>query len=138
MLKNDDRKRSFGPLSTLRFLYKVRYAVGLYDHAMRGAVTERVTNRIAIRQEIIRRNLRLSDHATAQVVQKFQSGIGIPLSDAPTDDGFLRPGHADENVLIALGDGQPSSNTPLVATGGEIAGLILWRLSPTGGNRPAK
>jgi hypothetical protein len=27
-----------GRVSALRFLYKVRYAVGLYDHAMRGAI----------------------------------------------------------------------------------------------------
>ena len=29
--------------------------------------------------------------------------FGIPLADAPADDRLLRPGHADENVLIALG-----------------------------------
>jgi hypothetical protein len=38
----------------------------------------------------------------AQVVEKFQGRVGIPLADAPTDDGLLRSGHADENVLIAL------------------------------------
>jgi hypothetical protein len=64
------------------FLYQMRYAVGLYDDAMGSAVAERVTDRIAIRQKAIGRNLRLSDDATAQVAQKFQRGIGIPLADA--------------------------------------------------------
>jgi hypothetical protein len=30
--------------------------------------------------------------------------IGIPLDNAPADNGLLRSGHADENVLIALGE----------------------------------
>jgi hypothetical protein len=89
---------SGGRIAALSFLYEMRYRIGLVDDAVRGAVTERVADRIAIRQEAVRRNLGLSDHATAQVIQKFQRGICIPLADAPTDDGLLRPGHADENA----------------------------------------
>ena len=29
--------------------------------------------------------------------------LGVTLADAPANDGLLRPGHADKNVLIALG-----------------------------------
>ena len=42
-------------------------------------------------------------HATAQVVQEVHGGLHRALADAPANDGLLRPGHADENVLIALG-----------------------------------
>jgi hypothetical protein len=50
---------------------------------MRSTVAERVANRIAIGQKAIRRNLRLTDHATAQVVQEFQGRLGVTLADAP-------------------------------------------------------
>jgi hypothetical protein len=36
-----------GRVSTLRFLYKVRYRIGLYDHAMRGAIAECIADRYA-------------------------------------------------------------------------------------------
>jgi hypothetical protein len=70
---------------------------------MRGAVAERVADRHAVRMKAIRRNLRLTDDAAAQVVQKVHRGLCVTLADAPANDGLLRPGHADENVLIALG-----------------------------------
>jgi hypothetical protein len=76
----------------LSFLYEVRYRIRLYDHTMRGAVAKRVADRIAIGQKAIRRNLGLADHALAQVVQKFQGRIGVPLADAPADDRLLRSG----------------------------------------------
>ena len=34
-----------GRVAALRFLYQMRYAVGLYDHAMRGAVAEGIADR---------------------------------------------------------------------------------------------
>ena len=67
-----------------------------------AVITERLTDRIAIGQKAVRRNLRLTDHTAAQVVQKFKRGIAIALSNAPADNGLLRPGHADENVSVAL------------------------------------
>jgi hypothetical protein len=36
-------------------------------------------------------------------MQEIHRAFGIPLADAPTDDGLLRPGHTNENVLIAFG-----------------------------------
>jgi hypothetical protein len=36
-------------------------------------------------------------------MQEVHGGLHVALADAPTDDRLLRPGHADENVLIALG-----------------------------------
>ena len=47
-------------------------------------------------------DLRLADDAAAQVVQEIHRGLSVALANAPTDDRLLRPGHADENVLIAL------------------------------------
>jgi hypothetical protein len=35
---------------------------------------------------------------------RIHRAFGIPLADAPANDGLLRSGHADKNVLIALGD----------------------------------
>ena len=45
----------------------------------------------------------LADNAAAEVVQEIHRGLTVPLADAPADDRLLRPGHADENVLVALG-----------------------------------
>ena len=45
-----DRRRGVPALS---FFYEVRYAVGLYDHAMRGGIAKSVADRIAIGQEAI-------------------------------------------------------------------------------------
>ncbi|WP_244621233.1 hypothetical protein FJN17_34515 [Bradyrhizobium symbiodeficiens] len=36
-------------------------------------------------------------------MQKVHRAFGIPLADAPANDCLLRPGHAHENILIALG-----------------------------------
>lgn len=36
-------------------------------------------------------------------MQEVHGPFNIPLADAPADDCLLRPGHADENLLIALG-----------------------------------
>jgi hypothetical protein len=33
-----------GGVAALRFIYEVRYRIGLYDHAMRCAISKRVTN----------------------------------------------------------------------------------------------
>jgi hypothetical protein len=41
-------------LTALRFLYQMRYAVGFYNHAMRGAIAERVADRIAVGQKAVR------------------------------------------------------------------------------------
>jgi len=92
-----------GRVPALRFLYQMRYAVGVYDHAMRGAVTERIADRYAVGVKAIRTDLRLPDHTPAQVVQEVHGGLHVSLADAPTDDRLLRPGHRNENVLIALG-----------------------------------
>ena len=35
-------------------------------------------------------------------MQEVHCGLGVTLAGAPTDDRLLRPGRADENVLIAL------------------------------------
>ena len=51
----------------------------------------------------IRRNLRLTDDAAAEVMQEIHGAIRVPLADAPASDCVLRPGHRDKNVLIALG-----------------------------------
>ena len=79
------------------------YAVRFYDHAMRGAIAERVADRIAIGQEAVRCNLRLADHALAQIVQKFQGRVSVTLADAPADDCLSLSGHADENILVTFG-----------------------------------
>ena len=36
-------------------------------------------------------------------MQEVHGGFHVTLADAPANDRLLRPGHADENVLIALG-----------------------------------
>jgi hypothetical protein len=82
----------------------MRYGIGLYDHAMGGAVAESVADRHAVRMKAVRGNLELPDHTPAQVAQKFQRGFGVPLADAPADNGLLCSGHADENILIALSE----------------------------------
>jgi hypothetical protein len=84
-------------------LGEVRYAVGLYDHAVRSAIAEGFANGIAAGQKAVRRNLRLAQHTTAQVMEEVHRAVGIPLPDAPANDGLLRSGHADESVLVALG-----------------------------------
>lgn len=81
----------------------MRYRVGLYDHAMRGVRAEGVADGYAVGVETIRADLRLADNRAAEVVQEVHGAFGIPLADAPADDGLLRTGYADENVLIALG-----------------------------------
>lgn len=81
----------------------MRYAVGLYDHTMRGVIAERVADRYAVGVKAIGGNLGLADHATAEVVQEIHRAFTVSLADAPANDGLLRSGHADKNVLIALG-----------------------------------
>ena len=41
-------------VAALRFLYKVRYRIGLYDHAMRGFRAEGVADRGAVGVEAVR------------------------------------------------------------------------------------
>jgi hypothetical protein len=36
-------------------------------------------------------------------MQEVHGAFHVPLANAPANDGLLRSGHADENVLIALG-----------------------------------
>jgi hypothetical protein len=72
--------------------YKVCYAVGLYDHAMRGAVAECVADCYAVGLEAIRGSLRLSDNAAAQVVQEVHRAFAVTLANAPANDRLLRPG----------------------------------------------
>src|SRR5258708_3336450 len=36
-------------------------------------------------------------------MQEVHRGLSVTLADAPANYGFLRTGHRDENVLIALG-----------------------------------
>ena len=43
----------------------MRYAVRLYDDAVRGAVSGRVTDGQAVRPETVRADLWLADHAAA-------------------------------------------------------------------------
>src|SRR5436190_13999926 len=81
----------------------MRYAGGLYYDAMRGVVAERITDRYAIGMDTVPRNLGLADDAAAQVVQEVHRAFSVTLADAPANDCLLRSGHADENVLIALG-----------------------------------
>ena len=72
---------------------------------MRGAIAKCVADRYAVRVKTIRRNLRLSNDAAAQVVQEIHGTFHVALADAPADDCLLRSSHCDENVLIALGVG---------------------------------
>lgn len=84
-------------------LCQIGYAVGLYDDAVGGVVAEGVTDRGAVGMKAIRANLGLANDAAAEIMQEVHRAFGIPLADAPTDDGLLRPGHADKHVLITLG-----------------------------------
>src|SRR5438270_11962778 len=81
----------------------MRYAVGLYDHAMGGVRAEGVADRYAVGVEAVCTDFGLADDAAAEVMQEVHGAFGIPLADAPANDGLLRPGRTDENILIALG-----------------------------------
>src|SRR5579859_265127 len=70
---------------------------------MRSAITERVADRYAVGMKAISTDLGLTDHALAQIVDEIHCALGIPLADAPANNCLLRPGHADEHILIALG-----------------------------------
>src|SRR6185437_6868379 len=70
---------------------------------MQSAIAECVSDRYAVGMEAVRRNLGLANHATAQVMQEIHGAFHGALADAPANDCLLCPGHACENVLIALG-----------------------------------
>jgi hypothetical protein len=53
---------------------------------MRGAVTERVTDRYAIRMKAVRAESReLTDDAIAQVMNEIHGAFHVPLADAPAN-----------------------------------------------------
>lgn len=70
---------------------------------MVGVLTKCIADRHAVGVEAVRADFRLADNPATEVVQEVHGAFGIPLADTPANDRLLRPGHADENVLIALG-----------------------------------
>ena len=70
------------------FYSQVRFAVGLYDHAMRGAAIEGVADSVLIGQETVSADLRRSDHPLAQVLNEQVRVLAVALAGAIADDGL--------------------------------------------------
>lgn len=68
---------------------KVRYRVGLDDLAVSHGRPEGVADRRQVRQETIRRNLRLADDAPGKVLNEMVRIVAVALADAIGDDGLL-------------------------------------------------
>lgn len=62
---------------------EVGYAVGLYDHAMRGAAVEGIADSVLVRVKAVRANLRRSQHALAKILHEHvRTILDCGFSDA--------------------------------------------------------